>query len=110
MQQVVDDYGLEVSVGLSQAASHAIAAESKSNEKCVLFVDPISLITKNVVTGTELFDLRKELGITEEWLYILTKVEEDKLLWHTFDPLSKSGNGCHPSAPQQLRERSLGSY
>ncbi|KAF9615160.1 hypothetical protein IFM89_022221 [Coptis chinensis] len=33
MQQVADDYGLEVSVRLSQAAGHAIAAAFKSNEK-----------------------------------------------------------------------------
>ncbi|KAF9593140.1 hypothetical protein IFM89_020350 [Coptis chinensis] len=33
MQQVADDYGLEVSVGLPQAAGHAIAVASKSNEK-----------------------------------------------------------------------------
>ncbi|KAF9593137.1 hypothetical protein IFM89_020347 [Coptis chinensis] len=31
--EVADDYGLEVSVGLPQAAGHAIAAASKSNEK-----------------------------------------------------------------------------
>ncbi|KAF9623778.1 hypothetical protein IFM89_005285 [Coptis chinensis] len=49
--------------------------------------------------GTELFDLRKELGITEEWLYILTKVEEDKLLWHTFDPLSKKWQWLPPVPP-----------
>ncbi|KAF9593439.1 hypothetical protein IFM89_022931 [Coptis chinensis] len=33
MQQVAYDYGLEVSVGLPQAAGHAIAVASKSNEK-----------------------------------------------------------------------------
>ena len=37
----------------------------------------------------ELFKLRKELGTTEEWLYLLTKVEQDKLLWHALDPSSR---------------------
>lgn len=41
------------------------------------------------VMSPELFKLRKELGTTEEWLYLLTKVEEDKLLWHALDPLSR---------------------
>lgn len=36
----------------------------------------------------ELFCLRKELGTAEEWLYILTKVNDDKLLLYALDPLS----------------------
>jgi hypothetical protein len=44
---------------------------------------------KAAVTSHELFNLRKELGLTEEWLYLLTKVEEEKLLWHALDPYSK---------------------
>ncbi|KAF9622281.1 hypothetical protein IFM89_031084 [Coptis chinensis] len=54
---------------------------------------------KHVVTDTELFDFRKEIGISEEWLYILTKVEEDKLMWHTFDPLSKKWKRLPPMSP-----------
>ncbi|KAF9608201.1 hypothetical protein IFM89_007823 [Coptis chinensis] len=64
-----------------------------------LNVKLVSRSWKNAVTGTELFDLRKELGITEEWLYILTKVEEDKLLWHAFDPLSKKWQRLPPMPP-----------
>lgn len=44
---------------------------------------------KATVTSPELFVVRKELGTTEEWLYILTKVSDDRLLWHALDPLSK---------------------
>lgn len=44
---------------------------------------------KSTVTSDELFILRKELKVTEEWLYLLTKMEDDKLLWRAFDPLSK---------------------
>ncbi|KAG2321027.1 hypothetical protein Bca52824_014240 [Brassica carinata] len=30
----------------------------------------------------------KELGRTEEWLYVLTKGQDDKLLWYALDPVS----------------------
>ncbi|KAF6149236.1 hypothetical protein GIB67_026092 [Kingdonia uniflora] len=48
----------------------------------------VSWSWKNLLTSVELFNLRKEFGTTEEWLYILTKVEDDRLLWHAFDPSS----------------------
>ncbi|XP_010916926.2 F-box/kelch-repeat protein At1g22040 isoform X1 [Elaeis guineensis] len=54
-----------------------------------LNVKMVSRSWKAAITGPEIYRLRKELGITEEWLYILTKVEEDKLLWYALDPLSK---------------------
>ncbi|KAE8077360.1 hypothetical protein FH972_015931 [Carpinus fangiana] len=41
------------------------------------------------VMSPELYKLRKELGTTEEWVYLLTKVEEDKLLSHALDPLTR---------------------
>lgn len=44
---------------------------------------------KATVTSPELFEVRKELGMTEEWLYILTKVGEDRFSWHALDPLSR---------------------
>lgn len=51
---------------------------------------------KAVVTNPELFQLRKELGMTEEWLYLLTKFEDDRLLWHALDPLSKKWQRLPP--------------
>eukprot|EP00249_Psilotum_nudum_P004619 c18120_g1_i1 orf=330-1799(-) len=39
-------------------------------------------------TGKEMFGIRKELGITEEWLYILLKDEDDRLWWQALDPLT----------------------
>ncbi|THG08589.1 hypothetical protein TEA_005431 [Camellia sinensis var. sinensis] len=51
---------------------------------------------KAVVTNPELFQLRKELGMTEEWLYLLTKFEDDRLLWHGLDPLSKKWQRLPP--------------
>lgn len=49
----------------------------------------VSRAWKTTILSAELFNLRKELGTTEEWLYILTKVENDKLLWCALDPLSR---------------------
>lgn len=49
----------------------------------------VSLAWKAAIVSGGLFNVRKELGTTEAWLYVLTKVECDKLLWHGFDPLSR---------------------
>ncbi|KAK9270550.1 hypothetical protein L1049_026131 [Liquidambar formosana] len=51
---------------------------------------------KTIIMSTELYKLRKELGATEEWLYVLTKVEDDKLLWHALDPLSRKWQRLPP--------------
>ncbi|KAJ0987381.1 hypothetical protein J5N97_005737 [Dioscorea zingiberensis] len=48
----------------------------------------VSRSWKAAITNSEVFHLRKELGTAEEWLYILTKMEQDKLFWHAFDPRS----------------------
>ncbi|KAL2460454.1 F-box/kelch-repeat protein [Abeliophyllum distichum] len=49
----------------------------------------VSRSWKVALTSGELYKLRKELGTTEEWLYILTKVDGDKLLWYALDPASR---------------------
>ncbi|CAI0439223.1 unnamed protein product [Linum tenue] len=49
----------------------------------------VSRSWKSAILDSQLFSVRKELGKTEEWLYILTKVEDDKLLWYALDPLNK---------------------
>ncbi|XVF36779.1 hypothetical protein REPUB_Repub19eG0087900 [Reevesia pubescens] len=51
---------------------------------------------KATVMSSQLFKLRKELGMTEEWLYVLTKVEEEKLLWHALEPLSRKWQRLPP--------------
>lgn len=43
---------------------------------------------KAAVTSSEVFEVRKELKTTEEWLYILTHAEECKLSWYGLDPIS----------------------
>ncbi|XVE66517.1 hypothetical protein DITRI_Ditri08aG0085500 [Diplodiscus trichospermus] len=49
----------------------------------------VSRAWKAAIMSTELFNIRKELGTTEEWLYILTKVEGNELLFYALDPLSR---------------------
>lgn len=49
----------------------------------------ISQNWKATITSPELYKCRKELGITEEWLYILTKTADDKFSWYTLDPVSR---------------------
>lgn len=49
----------------------------------------VSRSWKAAITGAELYRLRKELGVAEEWLYILMRTTDDqKLVWHAFDPVS----------------------
>ncbi|KAJ7543840.1 hypothetical protein O6H91_09G055000 [Diphasiastrum complanatum] len=43
---------------------------------------------KAALTSQEVFVVRKEQGLTEEWLYILTKDEEDSMIWYALDPLT----------------------
>ncbi|KAG6468840.1 F-box/kelch-repeat protein At1g22040-like [Zingiber officinale] len=38
------------------------------------------------IMSDELFQTRRELGVTEEWLYVMTKAETDKVSWHALDP------------------------
>ncbi|PSS31663.1 F-box/kelch-repeat protein [Actinidia chinensis var. chinensis] len=56
---------------------------------CYLNMRLVARNWKAVMMSPELFNLRKKLGMTEEWLYLLIKFEDDKLFWHAFDPWSK---------------------
>ncbi|XVF64710.1 hypothetical protein PTKIN_Ptkin09bG0189200 [Pterospermum kingtungense] len=58
---------------------------------------------KATVMSPQLFKLRKELGMTEEWLYVVTKVEEEKHQWHALDPLSRKWQRL-PSIPNVICE------
>ncbi|MED6131377.1 hypothetical protein PIB30_008966 [Stylosanthes scabra] len=44
---------------------------------------------KATITGSELYKVRKELGTTEEWLYLLIKVGDNKQQWYAVDPRSR---------------------
>ncbi|KAI4974273.1 hypothetical protein ZWY2020_047553 [Hordeum vulgare] len=48
----------------------------------------VSRSWKAAITGSELYRVRKELRVDEEWIYILSKGADGKLSWHAFDPLS----------------------
>ncbi|XP_072979443.1 F-box/kelch-repeat protein At1g22040-like [Typha angustifolia] len=54
-----------------------------------LNIKMVSRSWKAAITSAELYQLRKELGTTEEWLYLLTKMDNDKLSWHALDPLER---------------------
>ncbi|XP_002513866.2 F-box/kelch-repeat protein At1g22040 [Ricinus communis] len=62
---------------------------------------------KETIMSNELFKLRKELGLTEEWLYVLTKVE-DELSWHALEPLSRTWQRL-PQMPNVYAEESRNS-
>lgn len=47
----------------------------------------VSRSWKAAITGVELYRVRKELGVSEEWLYMLTKSDDGKLVWNAFDPV-----------------------
>ncbi|KAG8639765.1 F-box/kelch-repeat protein At1g22040 [Manihot esculenta] len=56
---------------------------------CYMKMKLVSRAWKAAIVSTELFNVRKELGTTEEWLYILVKIEDEKYLWYALDPLSR---------------------
>ena len=63
----------------------------------------VSQTWKAAITGAELAQLRKELGLTEEWLYILTRVEANKLECYALDPLFQKWQRL-PSMPSFANE------
>ncbi|KAF2309036.1 hypothetical protein P3X46_032029 [Hevea brasiliensis] len=56
---------------------------------CYMKMKLVSRAWKAAIVSAELFNVRKELGTTEEWLYILMKVEDERFLWYALDPLSR---------------------
>lgn len=63
---------------------------------CYLNLRLVSRKWKATVTNPELFNVRKEVGMREEWLYVLTKVEDGSLLWHALDPLLRKWQRLPP--------------
>ncbi|KAJ4889622.1 F-box/kelch-repeat protein [Raphanus sativus] len=55
---------------------------------CYSNVRLVSRRWRSAVSTSELFTLRKQLGKTEEWLYVLTKGQDDNLSWYALDPVS----------------------
>ncbi|KAL2317737.1 hypothetical protein Fmac_031613 [Flemingia macrophylla] len=56
---------------------------------CYYHVRLVSRRWKATIMSSELYKVRKELGTTEEWLYLLVRVGENKRLWHALDPSSR---------------------
>lgn len=48
----------------------------------------VSRSWRAALTSAEYYKVRKELGTTEVWLYVLTKLDGEKLVWHALDPIS----------------------
>ncbi|KAJ3702652.1 hypothetical protein LUZ61_006357 [Rhynchospora tenuis] len=63
----------------------------------------VSRSWKKAVTDGEMYRLRKELGSTEEWLYILTKGDDNKLSWHAVDPINSIWQKL-PQMPNIIQE------
>ncbi|KQK00009.1 F-box/kelch-repeat protein At1g22040 [Brachypodium distachyon] len=68
-----------------------------------LKVKMVSRAWKAAITSSELSQLRRELGVTEEWLYILTKAEANKLDCFALDPLFQKWQRL-PSMPSFVNE------
>lgn len=65
---------------------------------------------KETIMSPELFKVRKELGLTEEWLYVLVKDTEDKLSWYALDPLSRKWQRLPPMPSVVYGEESRKDY
>ncbi|XP_058771754.1 F-box/kelch-repeat protein At1g22040-like [Vicia villosa] len=55
---------------------------------CYLNLKSVSRAWKAALASSDVFCLRKELGTEEEWLYVLTKANDERLLWYALDPIS----------------------
>ncbi|KAH7652700.1 F-box domain-containing protein [Dioscorea alata] len=64
---------------------------------CYLSMKLVAKNWKAALSSNEVYQLRKELGLTEEWLYILVKVErENTLMWLGLDPVSRKWQRLPP--------------
>ncbi|XP_021776174.1 F-box/kelch-repeat protein At1g22040-like [Chenopodium quinoa] len=60
----------------------------------------VSRTWKEALSTSEIYDLRREFKITEEWLFILSRVE-DNLSWYALDPVSQKWQRL-PPMPRNL--------
>ncbi|KAL9396237.1 hypothetical protein Peur_010490 [Populus x canadensis] len=63
---------------------------------CYFNLSLVSRKWKETFESAELFKIRKDFGLTEEWLYVLIKDKADKLSWHALDPLSRNWQRLPP--------------
>lgn len=69
----------------------------------------LRLVCRNwfdVLSSAELFDIRHELGSTEEWLYVLMRDDDENLSWHALDPASGRWQRL-PPMPEMVPEEEI---
>ncbi|XP_074312755.1 F-box/kelch-repeat protein At1g22040 [Silene latifolia] len=64
----------------------------------------VSRCWKEAVTNPEIYNLRREFNLTEEWLFMLSRCE-GVLLWHALDPVSQIWLKL-PPMPYRLQDES----
>ncbi|KAK9666549.1 hypothetical protein RND81_14G192900 [Saponaria officinalis] len=64
----------------------------------------VSRCWKEAITNPEIYNLRREFKMTEEWLFMLSRADGG-LLWHALDPVSKKWVKL-PPMPHALQDES----
>lgn len=76
---------------------------------CHLSMKLVSKSWKDAITSNEIVQMRKQLGKTEEWLYVLTKKDET-LMWYAFDPQSGIWQRLPPMPHVECEKETSGSF
>ncbi|KNA09349.1 hypothetical protein SOVF_154460 [Spinacia oleracea] len=65
----------------------------------------VSRTWKEALSTSEIYDLRKEFKTTEDWLFILSRVDEN-LLWYALDPISQRWQKLPPMPHDPTQDES----
>lgn len=65
----------------------------------------VSQSWKEAISAPEIYSLRRELKTTEEWVFILSRVEES-LLWYALDPVSRKWQKLPPMPHDSIHDAS----
>ena len=65
----------------------------------------VSQSWKEAISTPEIYSLRRELKSTEEWIFILSRVE-DSLLWYALDPISRKWQKLPPMPHDSMQDAS----
>ncbi|EFJ32389.1 hypothetical protein SELMODRAFT_85806 [Selaginella moellendorffii] len=98
-----------------EVAMHALARVPRSWHPAMKLV---CSSWRQVMSSSEIFRLRRELGVVEEWLYVLMKDKEEELVWFALDPLTAQWRRLPPMPDvdhhqhhrQQQQERDLAGW
>ncbi|KAL0382875.1 UNVERIFIED_CONTAM: F-box/kelch-repeat protein [Sesamum calycinum] len=61
-----------------------------------------------LLAGNFFYSLRKNLGIAEEWIYIMKRDRDGKLSWHAFDPMHQVWQPLPPVPREYCEARDFG--